>query len=66
MQHQWTRKYGVVVCKLCGVMRAADTPACRGPIRPVLRDNRIKQDEPSTVRVCPKGNGHCLCSVPCQ
>lgn len=46
MKHVWIHKFGLPVCKLCGYVRRAEGPQskCKGPVRAVLRQNRIARD----------------------
>lgn len=44
MAHNWFKKYGLVLCKHCGIVQRLDdkNKPCPGKIRVVLRENRIR------------------------
>lgn len=43
-KHNWIAKFGMRVCKHCGIVRRRDgkNKACPGKVRVELRENRIR------------------------
>ena len=44
MGHLWIKKFGLMVCKHCGIVQRADgkNKPCPGKVRGALRENRIR------------------------
>lgn len=43
-QHEWIPRYGLKVCKRCGIVRRRDgnSKPCPGKVRIALRENRVR------------------------